>query len=74
MAIRKEVKMIVYLARDKDGGLFMYRREPERMGSFFHIKIDDPVEMWELTQTDFPEVTWENSPQKCELKMTLMSL
>ena len=66
--------MIVYLARDKDGGLFMYRREPERMGSFFHIKIDDPVEMWELPQTDFPEVTWENSPKEYEMVMDIFEL
>ena len=63
--------MKVYLARDKDGGLFMYKREPERIGSYFHIKIDDPVELWELSQNEFPEVTWENSPVEFEMNLKI---
>lgn len=60
--------MELYIARDKDGDLFLYNKKPRQLPDIFiseelgfHVIIIDS----EL----FPEVTWENSPQQVELKL-----
>jgi hypothetical protein len=65
--------MELYIARDKDGKLFLYNYLPNRnndSGNFME-EVDD---MWngEVMRIDpklFPEVTWENSPKQVELKL-----
>lgn len=63
----------LWIARDKDGKLFLYNYLPNRnndSGNFME-EVDD---MWngEVMRIDpklFPEVTWENSPKQVELKL-----
>lgn len=58
--------MKLYIARDKDGMLWLYDGEPwknEPTGTF-HGAIRLITIYW-----GFPEVTWENSPQKVGLKL-----
>jgi len=65
--------MELYIARDKDGKLFLYNYLPNRNNDSgnFMVEVDD---MWdgEIMSIDpelFPEVTWENSPKQVELKL-----
>lgn len=56
----------LWIARDKDGILYLHYHEPERderEGCFYAgIRCPLPYKM-------FPSVTWENSPQQIELKL-----
>ena len=60
--------MKLYIARDKDGALYLYDNMPNKRSEHFlpytgyeYIPLDDRL---------FPEVTFENSPQEVELKLT----
>ena len=57
----------MWIARDKDGTLFVYGEEPIR----YHIYFDSrkPYDSIMLDSKEFPEVTFENSPQEVELKL-----
>lgn len=67
--------MKLWIARDKDGELCLYRNKPEL------VKIEENTneEFWQdssndgyycyLDSSEFPEVTFENSPQEVELKL-----
>lgn len=70
--------MELYIARDKDedGGLFLYNNKPnfvEDEGLFLsNENSEDNDILYDGIEIDprlFPEVTWENSPQKVELKL-----
>lgn len=57
--------MKLWIARDEDGDLYLYEREPIREIDYFYsfyvsIKIDNNL---------FPETTFENSPKEVELKL-----
>ena len=68
--------MKVWIARDKYGLLALYYSKPTRVTghdeddlgvhTFGYFK-DDRIGY--LNKGDFPEVTWENSPQQVELKL-----
>lgn len=65
--------MIVWIARDVDGGLFMYNFKPIRDIHFFmlpkHADNNPWVSVWPLPDDELPEITWENSPQEYELDL-----
>lgn len=61
--IKKE--QVVYLARDKDGELYLYENEPKKCNIYF--KPGEWETSIQLDANKFPEVTWENSPVKVEL-------
>lgn len=58
--------MKLWIARDKDGLLYLYDKMPAKHSEFFYytgyneIRLDDSM---------FSEVTFENSPQEVELKL-----
>ena len=56
--------MEIWTARDKNGDLFLFRLEPTRDTDVFMGGV-----FMEIENYLFPEVTWENSPQKVELKL-----
>lgn len=56
------------IARDKDGLLFLYEDYPRREAERF-MPCDNSVNYFEVDAGEFPEVTWENSPKKVELKL-----
>ena len=60
--------MKLYIARDEEGSLYLYDNLPEKRNGYFmpdrgynSIVLDDEL---------FPEVTFENSPQEVEIKLT----
>lgn len=60
--------MDLFIARDKDGELYLYPSEPRKDEYRFTCGYvyDDYME---LDRDMYPEVTFENSPQKVELKL-----
>lgn len=63
--------MIYYVARDKDGSLYMYYNYPFRdvVGIWIDNKsINSPLE---LNKHEFLEVTWESEPLRVEIKKVL---
>lgn len=59
--------MKLWIARDRRGRLFLYEQEP-----IYEFSIDEWFSdyyrlLFEVI--DFPEVTFENSPQEVELKL-----
>lgn len=73
--------MKLWIARDKNGSLIAFYREPHKNTNGFHIKdrySGEPVswyshntngEYLKLNSDLFPEVTFENSPQEVEIKL-----
>lgn len=59
--------MRFWIARDKDGLLYLYDNTPEKRSEYFlpYTGYDDMP----LDSRLFPEVTFENSPQEVELKL-----
>lgn len=57
-----------WIARDKAGSLWIFKRKPIREGRTFEIELG-LHEMMYLDESQFPSVTWENSPQQVELKL-----
>ena len=67
--------MKLWIARDKNGELCLYRNKPEL------VKIEENTndEFWQdssndgyycyLDNSEFSEITFENSPQEVELKL-----
>lgn len=67
--------MKVWIARDADGGLFMYAKRPNKYGTFFLTAPEgSPNGNWELPGNLIPGVTWENSPQEFEMVMDIFEL
>lgn len=68
------MKTILWIARDKNGDLHAFSGKP-----FRHCWDDDEPTVftnWDdvpflvrLDESEFPEVTWENSPRQVELKL-----
>ena len=60
--------MKLWIARDKDGSLYLYGKEP-------NLILTDAPDAWDgrdiraIDDRLFPEVTFENSPQEVELKL-----
>lgn len=63
--------MELWIARDKDRELCLfYGKKPEINGdSFWYGNLPYPTKYIKLDENLFPEVTWENSPMKVELKI-----
>lgn len=69
----------LWIARDKNGYLYLYNNKPIRNEEFDSFEINDDEsecinivlydDNIELDSELFPEVTWENSPQQVELKL-----
>ena len=63
-----------YIARDKDGLLWLFGSEPVKneIDGIFMVNRNENGEWpeeYELKKEMFPEVTFENSPQRIELKL-----
>ena len=63
----------MWIARDKDGQLWIYTSKPILLddGRRFCCPNDvyDIDEQYQINQYLFPEVTFENSPQLMEIKL-----
>ena len=58
--------MKLYIARDKDTTLNLFYEKPTKSGEYFIVKGSNYLS---LNRNMFPEVTFENSPQKVEIKL-----
>ena len=56
------VRNYYWVARNRDGSLFLYDGEPVRLNDFFVQKWSFD-EVWRLPEDLFRTVTWENSPK-----------
>ena len=57
-----------WIARDKNGELFIYTSKPQRDKDEF-LLIDKNSDCFEIDNNDlYPEVTWENSPKELIVK------
>lgn len=60
--------MEYYIARDKSGFLMVSEKEPKLWENKKEYVVEDGEYMI-LPEDEFPEVTFENSPMKVELKL-----
>lgn len=58
--------MSIWIARNKDNSLEVYRVKPERKSKQFDSDPRDWLDY--LDEDDYPEVTWENSPKELTVK------
>lgn len=58
-----------WVARDKHGALRLFNKRPVRL-KWFGEWLGS---LGCLNPEDFPEITWENSPQKVELIMRIIN-
>ena len=68
------MKETVWIARDKNGELFVYSSEPQRMdfpeenGQLLgYFTSNEEERIIRLDNDLYPEITYENSPVKCTL-------
>lgn len=64
----KESKIEYYIARDKDGTLILFKDEPFENNGEWELNTSDVIR---LPNKYFPEVSYENSPQKVEIKLII---
>ena len=57
----------MWIARDKDGELYLYDAYPKKNSEFFGCQFGYTSML--LDKRMCPEVTWENSPVKAELNL-----
>lgn len=57
--------MTIWIARDYDGSLYVYRKKPLHNGG--KTFIAQSSQWWRINKNEYPEVTFENSPQEVEL-------
>lgn len=62
-------KLKIYLARDKDGGLFFYSGEPKKENEIWIAPKG--AQFGELPKDMFPEVQWEDKPREAEITINL---
>lgn len=64
--------MELFIARNKDGGLHLFRNKPTRFGCgvgiYFDADTPNPYS-YTIDRNAFPEVTWENSPKKVRIEL-----
>lgn len=59
--------MKMWICRDKDRALALYRSKPIKNGSFFNLYDEEGDKRIWIDRKYFPEVTFENSPMEVEL-------
>lgn len=59
--------MELWIARDLDGTLFLYDKKPIKGIRRFNVRLF--THAYRISSRNFPEVTFENSPQEIELKL-----
>lgn len=62
--------MKLWIARDKNGELWVYDHKPIKKDEIFQSDFElDKCVVSELPVWGLPEVTFENSPQEIEIKL-----
>lgn len=65
-----EELLMAWIARDKDGSLFLHNKEPRRTNDWF-VSGKYSCEM-RIDKDKFPEVTWENSPKRISIDINFI--
>lgn len=60
--------MEAWIARDRDGELYMFTERPELIKNTYFIAQEDTSSM-KMDCDMFPEITIENSPKKVNIKI-----
>jgi hypothetical protein len=58
--------MELWVARDKNGDLWLYDCEPTRMNNYWHFN-GYKSDCYEISKDLFPDITWESEPIQVEL-------
>lgn len=60
-----------WIARDKDGILYLWKEKPTRVNErgWFNTEKGHLGQVGDLNPSDFPEITWKNSPVKCKIML-----
>ncbi len=66
--------MEMWIARDKNGLICLFKTKPIRHNEIFCSDDYWNTSCLSLGFDAFPEVTWENSPKKVELKLKEIDL
>lgn len=63
--------MKLWIARDKDGELCLYKTKPWKRENtdYYNDEFDCDDYFMNIDEDLFPEITFENSPQQVELKL-----
>lgn len=61
------MKTKLWIARDKNGALYLYSRKPIKDIRIFVSADDDNGNILRIDKNSHPEITWENSPQQIEI-------
>jgi hypothetical protein len=64
--------MKFYIARDKDNKLYLYREKPLKSDVIFICQCNNNrhwSEYFELDESLFPEINFENSPKEVKLEI-----
>lgn len=64
----KERGLSVWIARDKNGELYLYKSKPWRCKEDTNGHFDCDEILLPMDSDMYPEITWENSPKEFELK------
>lgn len=60
-----------WVARDMDGGLFLYPFKPYRKSAWFAIPKDEEYNAaMQIDKSLFPSVTWQSEPKKVKIELT----
>ena len=59
--------MNLWIARDLNGKLFLYDKKPSKGMRGFSVSMS--THSYCISPSNFPEVTFENSPQLVEIKL-----
>ena len=57
----------MWIARDKDGSLWLYGAKPIKFVNMF-VEDGENETLGTINNSQFPEVTWENSPKELIIK------
>lgn len=61
--------MVFWVARDKDGHLYLYDEKPILNGDYFNASTNGHTTHL-FNNTLWVEITFENSPQKIKIELT----
>lgn len=59
--------MKLWIARDSDEALFLYDKKPVKGRKRFKVKLFS--HSFRISSSNFPGITFENSPQQVEIKL-----
>ena len=61
----------MYVARDRDGDLYLYKKQPVKYSESWQLSSDNPHDFYKIDSSLLPEVKWEDEePTEVELVKT----